>query len=272
MKITVLVENTTSNKELQAKHGLSLYIETKNHKILFDVGTNNLFAKNAKKLGIDLSQVDILVISHGHKDHGGALKTFLKINSKAKVYLSKSAFDCHFAKILFMRINVGIDKHLSSQERLVFVEDSMLIDNIELLTVNCNANATLKSNASLLKNINGKIVSDDFDHEIYMLVGEDGKKQLFTGCSHKGIEHILQEVKQVKQINIDNVVGGFHLWNPITKKSENSNFIDNLANALCKGKSIFYTCHCTGVKVYKKMKQIMKEQLHYISTGQEIIL
>ena len=61
MKIVTLVENTTSSPDLRCKHGLSLYIETANHKILFDLGPNGLFAENAKKLNIDLTQVDIVV-------------------------------------------------------------------------------------------------------------------------------------------------------------------------------------------------------------------
>jgi 7,8-dihydropterin-6-yl-methyl-4-(beta-D-ribofuranosyl)aminobenzene 5'-phosphate synthase len=53
-KIIALVENTKSSKDLYAKHGLCLYIETAEHKILFDLGPDNTFVKNAEKMGIDL--------------------------------------------------------------------------------------------------------------------------------------------------------------------------------------------------------------------------
>ena len=65
MKFVTLVENTTKC-ELGAEHGLSIYAETEKHKLLFDVGTTDLFIKNAKALGIDLSQVDTVVISTQH--------------------------------------------------------------------------------------------------------------------------------------------------------------------------------------------------------------
>ena len=78
MKITVLTENTISKnieeslaEKLKAEHGLSLFIETENHKILFDMGQTNLFLKNAKNLNINLEDVDFAVLSHGHYDHGG---------------------------------------------------------------------------------------------------------------------------------------------------------------------------------------------------------
>ena len=75
MKITVLTENTISkNAEisklpLQGEHGLSLFIQTQNKNILFDMGQTNLFAKNASLLGINLQTVDFAILSHGHYDH-----------------------------------------------------------------------------------------------------------------------------------------------------------------------------------------------------------
>jgi 7,8-dihydropterin-6-yl-methyl-4-(beta-D-ribofuranosyl)aminobenzene 5'-phosphate synthase len=69
MKVTVLVENSvfkSNSSNVRSEHGLSLFIETSDRKILFDTGQSDLFIQNAAKLGIDLSQVDYLVISHGH--------------------------------------------------------------------------------------------------------------------------------------------------------------------------------------------------------------
>lgn len=70
MKITALVENK-AKYGLKGKHGLSLYIETENHKILFDLGPDNTLFNNARIKGIDLSEIDTVIISHGHMDHGG---------------------------------------------------------------------------------------------------------------------------------------------------------------------------------------------------------
>lgn len=71
MTITSLLENTAARAGIAAEHGLSLYIETATRRILFDMGQADLFARNAETLGIDLSRVDLAILSHGHYDHGG---------------------------------------------------------------------------------------------------------------------------------------------------------------------------------------------------------
>ena len=68
-KITTLVENCVYGRKLQAEHGLSLYIETSGHRLLFDTGASDLFIRNARLLHIDLQKVDYLILSHGHSDH-----------------------------------------------------------------------------------------------------------------------------------------------------------------------------------------------------------
>ena len=84
VKIIVLLENTKDSPDLKCRHGLSLYAETEAHKILFDMGPDELFLKNAGALGVDIADVDIAVISHGHIDHCGGLKYFLEKN---KIFL-----------------------------------------------------------------------------------------------------------------------------------------------------------------------------------------
>lgn len=71
MRLKVLVENTSVSPEYKAKHGICFYIETGAHKMLFDLGPNELFLRNAEKMGVDIAAVDAVVISHEHNDHGG---------------------------------------------------------------------------------------------------------------------------------------------------------------------------------------------------------
>ena len=91
MKWTVISDNRTCNDLLQTEHGLSILLETEHHRILLDTGASDVFIRNAEKMGIDLSTVDYVFISHGHSDHAGGLKHFMEINDKAKVIVSPDA-------------------------------------------------------------------------------------------------------------------------------------------------------------------------------------
>ncbi len=74
MKITILVDNYVPNKfELCGEPSFSCYIEDENLKILFDAGISGFPLKNAKRLNIDLSDIDYIVLSHGHLDHAWGL-------------------------------------------------------------------------------------------------------------------------------------------------------------------------------------------------------
>lgn len=128
MRVIVLVENTSISKDYKSKHGLCLYIETKKHKLLFDLGSNSLFLENAVKLGVNITDIDSVIISHGHNDHGGALKYFLENNAKANIYISRYAFEEYYANFLGMKWNVGLDRKLKDHPRIILIEDEYVID------------------------------------------------------------------------------------------------------------------------------------------------
>ena len=92
MKIQNLVENEQREKWLSGRTWISVYLETGKHKLLVDTGATDAFLRNAEFLGIDLKEVDILILSHGHYDHGGGILTFSKINPRARIYIREDAF------------------------------------------------------------------------------------------------------------------------------------------------------------------------------------
>lgn len=220
MVITTLVENTSLLKEFKCKHGLSLHIKTNKHNILFDLGSNGLFIENAIKLNINISDVDILVISHGHKDHGGALKLFLQHNSKAKIYINKDAFNKYYTSVLgALKFYVGLDDRLQFNERIIFTEDIFQIDEDICLFSNVPKKyETSNLNDSLFIKIDGKYYKDDFTHEQSLLIRENDKYILIAGCAHKGIVNIIDKAEEIMDSNLSTVIGGFHLFNPVNKK------------------------------------------------------
>lgn len=270
MKVITLFENRTISKEYRSKHGLSLYIETSNHKILFDTGTDDSFAYNASKLGVNLEDIDIAIISHGHYDHGGGLEAFLKLNSKAKIYIGKEAFDSHLLKLFgIIKYNIGLKKELHSNNRFVFVDGTMIIDDELTLFGDVKGNRLMpKGNDRLLKEYSkGLVKKDNFEHEINLLTNENQKYSLLCGCAHKGIINIIERAKDIIDCDLHTVIGGFHLMGMKVKDSKAKDFLDELSSTLSSNNvEQYYTCHCTGEKTYSYLSEKMNN-LRELKTG-----
>lgn len=256
MKITTLLENTTKRKDLSAEHGLSLYIETAEHRILFDMGQTDLFSKNAATLGIDLSTVDLAVLSHGHYDHGGGLSTFLEINRTAPVYLSRYAFEPHYHGT---DKYIGLDTTLAGNGRLIFTEGTTILDRgITLCSCSQKMQRHYPGAFGLTRLENNTFLPEDFRHEQYLLLEEDDKKILFSGCSHRGIMDITDWFQP------DVLIGGFHF-----SKLPLDDTLKSYAEYLAGFSTEYYTCHCTGEKQLQYMKKYMN-RLHGLTCGETI--
>jgi 7,8-dihydropterin-6-yl-methyl-4-(beta-D-ribofuranosyl)aminobenzene 5'-phosphate synthase len=277
MKITVLAENSvckTNSLNVKAENGLSLFIEFDQRKILFDTGQSDLFIHNAKKMGIDLSQVDFLVISHGHFDHGGGLKHFLKINKKARIFLHINAVHKFYTKIFgFIPYYVGLDQKIIAQSSKIYFieEDTQIDDKIIILEGFPEVFPQPVANKALFEKTKTRYISDKFNHELVLLLIENDEIVLFSGCSHSGIMNILEEVKLIsKSMRIKATFGGFHIQNSISKKNEHQDYIMELTEALSETDPVFYTGHCTGEKNFLYIKGWMGKKIQTLNTGEVI--
>ncbi|MCC5433761.1 MBL fold metallo-hydrolase [Clostridium perfringens] len=269
LRITTLVENTKISDEYENKHGLSFHIETEKHNILFDLGPKNTFLTNAKKLNINLEEVDIVVISHGHNDHGGGLEEFLKINNKAKVYIHKDAFNEYYSMAGIFKKYIGLDKELKKNPRIILTEGDMKIDDeLYLFSVVENRHKVSKFNKVLYKRVDGMYLEDDFVHEQSLIITEDNKNVLMGGCAHNDIRNIIDKAEVIIGKDLDYVISGFHIFNPSTGISESDLFINTLGDNLNKRNTKFYTCHCTGMRAFKILEEKLQDKIEYISTGQ----
>lgn len=271
MKIITLVENTSISEAFKNEHGLSLYIETETHKLLFDVGASSLFAENAEKLGVDLSQVDTLVISHGHYDHGGGLKTFLELNDKALIYINGKAFENHYSKRADGEAYIGLDQDLLASKRFVFLDQDFVIDDELCIFANVQGERCRPTgNADLLMERDGQRLVDDFCHEQNLIIREKNQVVLVAGCAHRGIVNILDHMALNYDLQPTVVIGGFHLYNRSRKKPEAKELIEEIGNALKKTTAIYYTGHCTGEEPYQMLKTMLGDQVNYLATGSQV--
>ena len=255
MKVVTLIENTTSNAGFACEHGLSLYIESGEHRILFDFGQSAVFAENAQKLGVDLEQVDIAVLSHGHYDHGGGIKKFLDCNSIAPIYVSDMAFVSHYNA---SGKYIGLDQALLECDRITFMNDKQEVaPGICLISSVKQETIVPIDSAGLTVLEQGILIPEEFRHEQYLLIEENGKRICISGCSHKGILNIVHWF----QPNV--LIGGFHFM----KLDPQSPVLEETAKELLKYPTTYYTGHCTGQAQFDRLKSIMGNRLNEIKTG-----
>ena len=273
LKITVLTENTCHIPGLVPEHGLSLYIETEKHKILFDTGASGIFAENAKKSGIDLSSADTAVISHGHYDHGGGIKRFLEINSRAPVYIRENAFDGIYRLTDTGMKYIGLDKSLENAPRLKKVSGNTVIDNELSLFTNITGDMLRPAgNLKMRVEKDGGFELDRFSHEQCLAVNSGGKTALFAGCSHNGAVNIFEEYKRLYGCEPDIFAGGFHFRKDGCYSDADKRVMRRTAEYFKNTKTHFYTCHCTGTEPYEIMRDIMGNQLSYLSCGDTVTI
>lgn len=269
MKIVNLIEDTKGSNDCTFEHGLSFYIETKNHKILVDTGASDAFLENAKKLSIDLTKVDTVIISHGHYDHAGGLLSFCKINKTAKIYMQKGA-----SKYFCRRIEdgslkyIGIDKDILSLDNLILIDGDYKIDDELFLFSNVTGRKLWpKGNLILKYKENEELIQDDFSHEQSLVVTQNDKKYLFSGCAHNGIINIIDKYKSIfgKEPNV--VISGFHMMKKTAYEKEDVKIVEETANILKQYNTIYYTGHCTGLPALEIMKPILKDKLVALHSG-----
>ena len=272
MKIVCLMENTPGNHDCLYEHGLSIYLETRNHKLLVDTGATDGFLYNAQKLGIDVTKVDTVILSHGHYDHSGGILPFAGINPNAGIYMQRAAGEDYISIREAGETYIGIDKKILDLPGLVLLEGEAKID--EELSVFSHVTGRrfwAKSNLRLKQKCDNELVQDEFVHEQCVVVAQEGKHILLSGCAHNGILNILDRYRELYGNEPDVVISGFHMMQKEYAESDWEN-IRATARELCNCKTVFYTGHCTGTEAYNVMKEIMGEQLLSIHSGEEIIL
>ena len=262
MKWTVLSDNRTCNDLLQTEHGLSILLETEKHRILLDTGASDVFIRNAEVMGIDLSTVDYVFISHGHSDHAGGLKHFMEINNKAKIIVSPHAVSGKFFSKRRYFHSITTEWPEIPQERLLTIEHGESIDDdIFIIAHIPQIHPMPEGNQHLfVQDTQGQYIQDDFRHELALYTGG----LLFTGCAHSGLENILAACP----FPVNTVVGGFHLLDNHESEDKLSELAHRLTDAYLQTQ--FYTSHCTGDKVFAILKAAMEKHLHAFSCGMTI--
>lgn len=292
MNLITLVENTPGTEHCIYEHGLSIYIETQNHKILLDTGATSAFMKNAEILGIDLTQVDTVVLSHGHYDHAGGLMDFVEVNPKATIYMRPSAGKAYYHVYEEGAKYIGMDSRILKLPQVIYTREHEILDeeitlfsgvegrrlwprgnqSLKILTKGTYEQERFEQDRFMKECFAQDIFEQDcFEHEQALVIREQGESILISGCAHNGILNILDRYRELYGAWPDRVITGFHMKKNTPFTVEEKEVAIATAEALKQiGDTIFYSGHCTGEEAFAIMKEILGDRLQALHSGEVI--
>ena len=270
MKLTVLAEDhpDPEHPDLNSDHGFSLLAEMGDLTILYDFGSDGSLSINSEKLGIDLGTVNSAILSHGHYDHSGGIGYFLSVNPDSRIHHGRGAFHHRWSISRGSPKEVGISLVPTEEvvERLSVVDS--LIDNEEyvILPAAPGHRARPAGNASLLAGPEGNRLQDDFTDELTLVLRGDEGLVVVTGCSHRGILNIVDQVRAYcPKCPIRALIGGFHLVDA-DESDDSLRSIGAILNADLAETEVF-TGHCTGSRSASILAEMMGQRIKTLHVG-----
>jgi 7,8-dihydropterin-6-yl-methyl-4-(beta-D-ribofuranosyl)aminobenzene 5'-phosphate synthase len=275
IKLTTLSENTASRVGLLAEWGLSILVEADNYKVLLDTGLGISAAYNAAIMGIDLSAVDRIVLSHGHRDHTGGFKHVLNaMRKQIEVIAHPDIWAAKYSRTFSKREQyAGIPFARESLESRgasfnLTKEPVWITDNIVTTGEIAMHTEYEKIDRKLLVREGGELRPDPLRDDLALIIKSQKGLIVVLGCGHRGLINTLhhaQKIIGVEQIHM--VVGGTHL---IHASKEQMDF--TIADLKKLGVERIGVSHCTGLPAAAVLFQEFGDNFFFNNTGNVITI
>ncbi len=276
MKITTVIENVSNKDGLVAEHGLCLFVEANESKILVDTGASELAYQNFCTLKLNANDVETIVISHNHYDHIGGLQRFLDHNKKVKFTISSKWDEQLFSKQPFHKAKlISCNEVVNSNlDRAIFVEDQIEIArDVFVCRVKNPIRCFVCKDKRLKKKIASRFVKDDFLHETYLAIIENGTLKIISSCTHNGVVNVIEDAKsRFENVPISTLVGGLHFKgrNLDTINCSKRFLNDTISYLNNSDLTHLFTCHCTGQKAFEAIDKHCVLRTVYLNVGDAV--
>jgi 7,8-dihydropterin-6-yl-methyl-4-(beta-D-ribofuranosyl)aminobenzene 5'-phosphate synthase len=273
LRITTLSENTAGRGDFLAEWGLSILVETEEARVLLDTGKGFSAVYNADPLGIDLHNVDRIVLSHGHYDHTGGLRGILRRTKKEVEIIAhpdiwQTKYACRegepdrYIGVPFQRNeleSLGARFHLTTQP-INITSTIMTTGEIPMVT------AFEEVDAALFVEEGPAWQPDKVRDDQALIVKTEHGLVIILGCAHRGIINTLYHARQltgVEKIHI--VIGGSHLINASEER-----LWQTIAALRELGVQRLGLCHCTDLPATSVLAQEFGESFFFNKAGSVI--
>lgn len=269
-KITTLCENNIGHgsQNLIGEHGLSLCVETGDRRVLFDTGQNLGLANNADVLGVDLSRIDTVVLSHGHYDHSSGLKSLLDCNTDFALHAHPGVFGSkqRMAGDNYKYIGIPLERKDLEQKGIRIQLDTDSVPIAPGMTT--TGEIPLENDFEAVEPdffIKGgsKYSADTLPDDRALILDTEKGLVVLLGCSHRGVVNTLVHVTQITgRQKIHAILGGLHLGKASVEK------LKKIADHLqAFGLEKIGVGHCTGPKAFVALANQFKDRLFLNTVG-----
>ena len=266
MKLRILCDNNTYiDQYFLGEPAFSCYIEAEDARVLLDVGYSDVFLRNAEKMGIDLSALTHVVLSHGHNDHTGGLTPFIeeKVAPAAKLIAHEDCFVGKYYGEEYIGAPYDVEQILYLADCQLTAEPVAITENLWYLgeiprKLDFEPRTVIGKRERM-----GAWEEDDLLDDTALAYRTEKGLFIITGCAHSGICNIIEQAKTVcGDDRILGVLGGFHLFEDDTRAAATAEYFarHNIPN--------LYPCHCVSLKVKHRFMETLN--IHEVGVGMEL--
>ncbi len=266
MKLRILCDNNTYiDQYFLGEPAFSCYIEAEDARVLVDVGYSDVFLRNAEKMGIDLSALTHVVLSHGHNDHTGGLTPFIeeKVAPAAKLIAHEDCFVGKYYGEEYIGAPYDVEQILYLADCQLTAEPVAITENLWYLgeiprKLDFEPRTVIGKRERM-----GEWEEDDLLDDTALAYRTEKGLFIITGCAHSGICNIIEQAKTVCGDDcIIGVLGGFHLFEDDARAAATAEYFarHNIPD--------LYPCHCVSLKVKHRFMETLN--IHEVGVGMEL--
>jgi 7,8-dihydropterin-6-yl-methyl-4-(beta-D-ribofuranosyl)aminobenzene 5'-phosphate synthase len=266
VSIKILVENTVPLSDLAGEHGFAALIDVDNTKILLDVGNKGTIFENSRLLGVDLKEIDSIVLSHGHYDHTGALLAVLKKTGARKVYAHSNLF-AHRLVVVGGQVVVEPGTPFNKKQLHEAGGDLIFVDFFNEIypqvffsgeIPRLNGFEDVGGRGTFKVEQDGELLDDMIPDDIALIIDHPDGLIIISGCAHSGLLNIIDyAMNKTGHNKVLAFIGGTHLLDASEER------LDKTILALKESYKVekLVVCHCTGFHATSKLYNQLGSQV-----------